>query len=102
MLAGKRIDPMPETAQGPSGSDFNNIQKGSARGIAAKVARVSHDTVQGAMDVKRADPKEFERIKSGKITVETARRKMSPSPTGGAEAGLTRLHLIAHGRRGSG
>ncbi len=36
MLAGKRIDPMPKTAQGHTGSDFNNIQKGSARDIVAR------------------------------------------------------------------
>ena len=60
-----------------SSSEINGLQKGAARDIAAKEARVGHDIVQGAMDGKKAKPGEFERIKRSEITVGAARRKLA-------------------------
>jgi len=63
--------------QEPDSNGDNREIRGGARDIAAKMMQVSHDTVQGAMDVKKANPKEFERIKRGEITVGAALQRMA-------------------------
>ena len=50
------------------------------REIAARALKLSHDTVQKALDIKNAAPEEFERLKRGEITVGAAHRKLPPRP----------------------
>ena len=77
---GARHDLRPtEKTEGPT--SCRNLQKvrGGVREIAAKQLGVSEFTVQGAMDVKKADPEEFERLKQGKKTWDSsAAFTMSP------------------------
>jgi len=55
----------------------NKEVTGTARALAAKQLGVGGTTVQFAIDIKRADPKLFERVKQGTIAVYTAKRALS-------------------------
>lgn len=99
---------MPKTAEAVSSNPDNNIQKGSARDIAAKAAGVGHDTVQKAMDIKKKDPEVYKRVKSGEITVGQAhralkgdnstKRKDQLKNAGKRRMGCPQKHLFLAGR----
>lgn len=50
--------------------------KGPARSIAAHELQVSETSLQRAVEVKRADPDEFERVRRGETTVHAAHQKV--------------------------
>lgn len=62
---GDTVPDMPKTAA-----------RGTARDIAAELVGVGHSIVQRAAEVKRDDPKLFERVKTGEVTVEAALRNV--------------------------
>ena len=61
-----------------SGNEISKLKTktGDTRDMAGQAVAVSGSTVQHALAVKEADPKEFERIEKGETTVEEAYRKI--------------------------
>lgn len=64
------------SAGGKGKANLPDPQKGQARDQAAQAVNVSGRIVQDAETVLKDDPEEFEKIKSGRITVNAAKRNV--------------------------
>jgi hypothetical protein len=70
------------------------VKAGKTREMAAKELQVGHDSVQKALDVKKAAPQEFERVKSGEITVGAAHKMLPDRPRRRRRTTETRIEQI--------
>lgn len=64
--------PMPKSAEG-SAQETATV----SREIAGRAVGVGRTTISTAMRIKREDPEEFERVKTGVVKLEDARRKVA-------------------------